>query len=150
MLTDYALALLCAFFALSLRRRREGRRAALWAAAFSVTALAALAGGSFHGFRAFFKESAGLVWKITVIFIAVGAALLIAAGVSSAARPGTSEEEARRDGLLWMRGAVLISLAGLAVLILKLSPHPRFNHNDLYHVIQAGGLYCLYRAALLL
>ena len=65
-------------------------------------------------------------------------------------RPGASGEKARRDGLRWIKRAVLVSLAGLAVLILKLSPHPSFNHNDLYHLIQMGGLYCLYRGAQLL
>jgi hypothetical protein len=150
MITDYALALVCSFFAFSIHRRGVGGRASLWAAAFSVTAFAALAGGTFHGLRALLGEHAALLWRITSVSIALGAALLIAAGVFSAALPGASGEKARRDGLLWIRRAVLSSLAGLAVLILKLSPHPSFNHNDLYHMIQMGGLYCLYRGALLL
>jgi len=32
----------------------------------------------------------------------------------------------------------------------RVSIHRYFNHNDLYHVIQAGALYCLYRAGALL
>ncbi|MGH9390001.1 MAG: DUF6962 family protein, partial [Vicinamibacteria bacterium] len=65
LLTDYALTILCAWFALSLASRSAragGRNAGLWVAAFSVTALAALAGGTAHGFRIPLGESWGLVW----------------------------------------------------------------------------------------
>lgn len=153
MLTDYALTLLCAWFAFSLWRRSGpsgGRRVGLWVAAFSVTALAALAGGTAHGFRVPLGETWGLVWRITVLSIAAGSALLIAAGVRSAVRPQAEHEEARREGIVWLKRAIGVSLAGLAVLVLKLSPHADFNHNDLYHVIQMGGLFCLYRGAVLL
>jgi len=152
-LTDYALTLLCAGFAFSLRsrsRRSGGRKVGLWVAAFSVTALAALAGGTAHGFRIPLGETWSLVWSITVVSIAAGAALLIAAGVRSAVRPQEGDESARREGFLWLKRAIGVSLAGLAVLVLKLSPHPHFNHNDLYHLIQMGGLFCLYRGAVLL
>jgi hypothetical protein len=150
MLTDYALSLLCTWFAFSLWRRSGGRRVGLWGAAFTVTALAALAGGTAHGFRLPLGETWGLVWRITVLSIAAGSALLIVAGVRSAVRPQAEHEEARREGIVWLKRAIGVSLAGLAVLVLKLSPHPHFNHNDLYHVIQMGGLFCLYRGAVLL
>ncbi len=148
LLTDYALTLLCAFFAFSLFRRSRGRKVGLWIAAFTVTAFAALAGGTAHGFRVPLGESWSLVWKITVLSIAAGSALLIAAGVRSALRPEASDDRARREGFLWLKRAIGVSFAGLAVLVLKLSPHPHFNHNDLYHGIQMGGLFCLYRGAL--
>jgi hypothetical protein len=151
MLTDYALTILCGWFAHSLGRhsaRAGGRRVGLWVAAFFVTALAALAGGTAHGFRIPLGETWGIVWRITVLSIAAVAALLIAAAVRSAMRPQAEHEGARREGILWLKRAIVVSLAGLAVLVLKLSPHPHFNHNDLYHVIQMGGLFCLYRGAL--
>ena len=148
MLTDYALTLICAFFAFSLYRRSGGRKVGLWVAAFSVTALAALAGGTAHGFRIPLGVSWSLVWKITVVAIASGSALLIAAGIRSAFGRVFSDERARREGFRWLKRAIGVSLAGLTVLVLKLSPHPQFNHNDLYHVIQMGGLFCLYRGAL--
>ena len=148
MLTDYALTLLCAFFAFSLHRRSEDRKLGLWLTAFSVTALAALAGGTAHGFRVPLGENWSTVWTITVASIAVGSGLLIAAGIRSVLRPDATDQTARREGILWLKRAIGVSLAGLTVLILKLSPHPHFNHNDLYHVIQMGGLYCLYRGAL--
>jgi hypothetical protein len=43
-----------------------------------------------------------------------------------------------------------LSLAGGLVLALDLRPHPRFNDNDLFHVIQTGGVLFLFQAALLL
>jgi hypothetical protein len=118
----------------------------LWVAAFSVTAFAALAGGTAHGFRIPLGESWGVVWRITVASIVAGSVLLIAAGIRSALRP-EAEGEARREGIRWLKRAIGVSLAGLAVLVSKLAPHPQFNHNDLYHVIQIAGLYCLYRGA---
>jgi hypothetical protein len=150
MLTDYALTLVCAVFAIRLYRASEGRRIGLWVSAFSVTAFAALAGGTAHGFRVPLGENWSLIWRITVVSIALGSGLLVAAGIRSATRPQSGNERARREGILWMKRAIGVSLAGLAVLVLKLAPHRHFNHNDLYHVIQMGGLYCLYRGAVLL
>lgn len=150
MLTDYALTLVCAVFAIRLYRGWEGRSVGLWVAAFSVTAFAALAGGTAHGFRVPLGEDWSVVWRTTVVSIALGSALLVAAGIRSALRPQSGDERARREGILWLKRAIGVSLAGLAVLVLKLAPHRHFNHNDLYHVIQMGGLYCLYRGAVLL
>ena len=150
MLTDYALALLGAYFAYSLHLRFPGRKRQLWVAAFSVIAVAALAGGTAHGFRIPLGETWGIVRRITFLSIALGAVLLIIAGVLTAIYPETHDRAERRNGHLWLKRAVIVSMIGLVVLILKLSPHPRFNHNDLYHVIQMGGLYCLYRGAIFL
>jgi hypothetical protein len=150
MLTDYALTLLCGWFALTLYLRSEGRRLGLWIAAFGVTAFAALAGGTAHGFRIPLGDAWAGVWRVTVASIAASSALLIAAGFRSALRPETADGEARRRGRAWLKRAIGVSLLGLAVLVRKLAPHPAFNHNDLYHVIQMGGLYCLYRGAALL
>jgi hypothetical protein len=122
----------------------------LWVAAFLVTALAALAGGTAHGFRIPLGGNHGLLWRVTVIAIAAGSALLIAAGLRCALRPEVDDREDRRAGHRWLKGAVAVSLVGLAVLVLKLGPHRHFNHNDLYHLIQMAGLYCLYRGAGLL
>ena len=74
MLTDYALTLACAWFALSLLRRGKGRKVGLWVAAFLMTAFAAVAGGTAHGFRIPLGESHRLVWTITVAAIAAGSA----------------------------------------------------------------------------
>lgn len=41
---------------------------------------------------------------------------------------------------------VAVSLAGALVQSSGIDLHPHFNHNDLFHVIEIGGLYCFYRA----
>ena len=45
-----------------------------------------------------------------------------------------------------MVACVLLNAAGIAVQLTKLAPHPRFNHNDLFHVFQLAALWCLYLA----
>lgn len=57
-------------------------------------------------------------------------------------------------GALLLRGAtrpallaflcVSLNMAGVAVQMRRLAPHPRFNHNDLFHVFQLAALGCLY------
>lgn len=50
----------------------------------------------------------------------------------------------------WLAGGVLVSFLAAAVQINEISFHQHFNHNDLYHVIQMGGMYLFYRGALIL
>jgi hypothetical protein len=50
----------------------------------------------------------------------------------------------------WLIGGVLVSFSAAAVQVTGVALHPRFNHNDLYHAIQMGGMYLFYRGALLL
>jgi hypothetical protein len=45
----------------------------------------------------------------------------------------------------WMLAGVAVSLAGAAVQALRLAPHPDFNHNDLYHVIQCTAMAFYFR-----
>lgn len=47
----------------------------------------------------------------------------------------------------WVLAGTLVSLAGGFALTARLAPHPAFNHNDLFHVLQMAGLFCFYRAA---
>jgi hypothetical protein len=49
----------------------------------------------------------------------------------------------------WVLGGVAVSVLAAVIQQAKLSPHPSFNHNDLYHVVQAVGLWLLYRGAAL-
>jgi len=46
----------------------------------------------------------------------------------------------------WLIGAIVVSFVAAGVQQLELSPHSRFNHNDLYHLVQAVGLWLFYRA----
>lgn len=41
---------------------------------------------------------------------------------------------------------VVLNLAGIMVQMRGVSPHPSFNHNDLFHVFQLAALCCLYAA----
>ena len=153
MLTDYALAALCLYFAAALwrgSRRAEKRRVGLWMAAFLVTAFAALAGGTAHGLRLLLGDRWDSVWAITVWSIVASSILLITAGVRSVLRSQARDATQRSEGIRWLERGIVISLVGLAVLAAKLSLHEHFNQNDLYHLIQMGGLYCLYRGAILL
>lgn len=45
----------------------------------------------------------------------------------------------------WIAAGILLSFAAAAVQAMRLAPHPHFNHNDLYHVIQLGAFWLLYR-----
>lgn len=59
-------------------------------------------------------------------------------------------------GALFLRGSTRPALFALACVILNaggvviqmrgLAPHPRFNHNDLFHVFQLAALWCLFLA----
>jgi hypothetical protein len=50
----------------------------------------------------------------------------------------------------WLAAGVGVSVVAGAIQAFRLAPHPRFNHNDLFHVVQMAALYCLYRGGLLL
>jgi hypothetical protein len=50
----------------------------------------------------------------------------------------------------WLIGGVLVSFLAAAVQFNEIALHQHFNHNDLYHVIQMGGMYLFYRGALIL
>ena len=50
----------------------------------------------------------------------------------------------------WIFAGVGVAVAAALVQALGIAPHPQFNHNDLFHVIQMVALYLLYRAGLLM
>lgn len=45
-------------------------------------------------------------------------------------------------------GGIVVCFAGAAGQAAGLAPHPHFNHNDLYHVVQMIGMWLIYRGAL--
>jgi 4-amino-4-deoxy-L-arabinose transferase-like glycosyltransferase len=54
----------------------------------------------------------------------------------------------RRDrASLWILGGVGVSVLAAAVQAGGFAPHPYFNHNDLYHVIQIGAMLLLHAGA---
>ena len=48
----------------------------------------------------------------------------------------------------WILSAIALSIVGSVIQIMKLAPHPHFNHNDVFHLIQLAGNWLFYRAAL--
>lgn len=199
LLTDYLLAALVLAFAarLAATGRRQGQKAVLlWGAAFAASGLAALAGGTVHGFVLYLGEpAAAALWKVTVYLVGLAGLLLLSACavaiLTGAARRGlillaalkfagyvlwmASHDDfryviydyapallavlllqiyaalRRRDPAApWVVGGILVSFLGAGIQAAGLAPHPHFNHNDLYHVMQMGAFYLLYRGGLLL
>jgi len=88
MITDYAMGALALVLALRLfgdagaGRQLSGR---LWAAALLMTAVAAIVGGTYHGFIQWMPGATGRVaWKITLLATGMGSACLLAAAVVAA------------------------------------------------------------------
>ena len=83
LLTDYALAGVTGWLAYLLFRGREGQRArVLWALAFAALALAAVLGGTWHGFSPALAEVAVLlVWKTTVLTVGIASFGMLAGSV---------------------------------------------------------------------
>jgi len=50
----------------------------------------------------------------------------------------------------WLVGGVLVSFLAVAVQVNEIAIHRHLNYNDVYHMIQMGGMYFFYRGALLL
>jgi uncharacterized protein DUF6962 len=195
-LTDYVLCAECAAFAWLIARRPANLMALRrWTVLFFVfTALAALSGGTVHGFYAPESGSVGRVlWKISMLAIgataqaawAIGAYLLfddhrrrivlrIAATLTAAYAAVivsvTDEFWVAVAGYLpaaafllaaFLRGAVrrraswaklgacalALSFAAAAIQQLRIALHPvYFNHNALYHLVQAVALALLFIA----
>jgi hypothetical protein len=122
----------------------------LWVAAFAITAVAALAGGTAHGFRLYLGAHWSVVWTVTLWSIGAGALLLLLAGLRSVLRPETGAQKDRKAGASWLKKGIVVSAIGIVLMASKVSLHPHFNQNDLYHVVQMAGLYCFYRGGLLL
>ncbi|MGC4075008.1 MAG: hypothetical protein QM760_21415 [Nibricoccus sp.] len=86
----------------------------------------------------FFAGFAVLHPRFFVPIIDYGSTLLAWFVAAVALRPAWSS---------WMTTAILLSGTAAAIQQLKLGPSAFFNHNDLYHVIQAVALFAFYQAA---
>jgi hypothetical protein len=140
MLTDYLLAIASLLFAVLTFRRRSSHRAMdLWILAFTCAAIAALIGGTFHGFRLHFSESAAKsLWDTTMIFIGATTGFLIAATIVSSLRDG------KKPRVQWLKRGIVVSGLGVAFQKIGWAPSPSFNHNDVYHLVQIAGFWCFY------
>ncbi|MFQ5432083.1 MAG: hypothetical protein ACE5EN_06215 [Nitrospinota bacterium] len=83
--TDYLIALVCLFFAYRLyaRYKVDGQKSILlWSLAFSFTAAASLAGGSYHGINAMIPDTALIIlWKTTIYSIGLAGLTMLAGTV---------------------------------------------------------------------
>jgi len=141
MITDYMLALVCAVFAiLTLRLQSPHRGIPVWFLAFFTGSIAALLGGTFHGFKAHLSAGrAKGIWEFTLILIGASAAFMIAGAVVSSLGRGDLES------VRWIRRGLVVSAGGFAIQKIGWDIHQHFNHNDLYHVIQIAGFWCLFQ-----
>jgi hypothetical protein len=144
MLTDYALAAASLGFAISVGRLigpHTRVSAWFWCAAFIAAGVAAVLGGTYHGFAASMDGgTCQSLWSVVTFSMGACAAFITAAVHSACVR--------RKDGTVkWLVCGITMTLVGVAV---QQSGFPRsahFDHNDAYHLIQIGGLYFLFRCA---
>lgn len=135
-LTDYLLALTCAWFAWRLLARPP-RTSLLWGLGFACLAAASAAGGTFHGLRPRLEPgTASAFWNVTLVGIGAGAGFILSALLVQ--RAGVSVRL-----LHWAGG---ITGAALVLLAAQVGLHPHFNHNDVYHCLQWIALVILYRS----
>ena len=138
LLTDYILAAGSLFFAVRLKAitQNQGQTCRkLWGLAFLFAAVAALLGGTYHGFSVYLGEFLHpALWNSTVYFIGLASGLMISGAL-------TASLNRQDESVRWFLSGVGISLLGL---------HEHMNHNDLSHLVLLGALYLFYRGSRLL
>ena len=185
MATDYLLAATGFAAAMWLWKTAAGAPGRWWAAAFVASGVAAVLGGTSHGYAPVLdKQTHGLVWRLTYVTVGIanfcilyGAALavvperflraaaailalrllvvavalillaqfryvlydyaitLVGLLVLAAVRGGRGQ-----PGAGWVMAGVALSLAGAVVQLGRIGQGRVFNHNDLFHVLQAIGI----------
>jgi hypothetical protein len=142
-LTDYALAAASLVFAALIGRSiGESNRLCgwFWCATFTACSVAAVAGGTFHGFASVFGAGVrAALWN--VVMFSIGAAAGLAGAAIYAGR------HAGRPGATWLTYGIAITLAGLVVQQGFTPVDTVLNRNASYHLIQIAALYCLFRYA---
>ena len=185
MATDYLLAATAFAAAMWLWKTAAGTPGRWWAAAFVATGVAAVLGGTSHGYAPVLdKQAHGLVWRLT--YVTVGAAnFCVLYGAALATLPGRVRRAAlailllrllvvaaalvalaqfryvlydyaitlagllalaaalgarRQPGAAWVVAGVAASALGAVVQLARIGQGRVFNHNDLFHVVQALGI----------
>jgi uncharacterized protein DUF6962 len=185
MVTDYLLAATAFGAAMWLWKSAAGVPGRWWAVAFVATGVAAVLGGTSHGYAPVIdKQTHGLVWRFTYVtvgianfcilygaalaavprrffraavavllarMLAVAAALIVVAQfrfvlydyaitlvglLALAAALGAQ----RQPGARWIVAGVAASTIGAVVQLTRIGQGRVFNHNDLFHVVQAIGI----------
>lgn len=199
MFTDYVLAVLTMILAvllLGVGRIKSQVSIKLWAAALVATAVAAVVGGTSHGFALHFGEVMKIaLWKVTVYAIGLASFFMLSGTImASVAGPlgrwlqaaavlkfivyavwmATHDEfryviydyapamfgvlmlqvyayfSRREASVKWIIAGILVSFAAAGIQQSGFTLHQHFNYNDIYHIIQMGAIYLLYKGALLL
>jgi len=147
MLTDYVLTAVSFFFAVRLRQtlnQREARSVKLWMIGFLLSALAAAVGGTFHGFTLYFTATVSkAMWNVTVFLLGACSAFMVAGTL-------VASIDRKSPTARWLLTGLAISGLGLVLLAAGIRLHEHFNHNDIYHCVQAVALYYFYKGARLL
>jgi len=185
MVTDYLLAATGFGAAMWLWKSAAGVPGRWWAVAFVATGVAAVLGGTSHGYAPVIdKQTHGLVWRLTYVtvgianfcilygaalaavprrffraavavllarMLAVAAALILVAqfrfvlydyaitlvGLLALAAALRAQ---RQPGAKWIVAGVAASTIGAVVQLARIGQGQVFNHNDLFHVVQAIGI----------
>ena len=82
-----------------------------------------------------------VLWNVTIFLIGFSAACMVS---------GTRVAVVGLEGRRWLIRGVTLTLVGLAIQQSGFVLHRNLNHDDIYHLIQLGGLYFFYRGASLL
>jgi hypothetical protein len=108
LVTDYALAAVCAWLGVRLYRKSEAQRSrAYWGAALLALAFTALLGGTYHGFQySIANFAASWLWKFTVLLVGL-ASFCMLAGSATATGAG-----ALRKGIFVFAAVKLIVYEG--------------------------------------
>lgn len=97
--------------------------------------LAAVTVLGIYGVAALQKPEFATAGRMALLMLVTFATLSAALFLSGAMQPASL-----------MLACVVLNVAGVAVQMRNIAPHPRFNHNDLFHVFQLAALFCLYAA----
>ncbi|NIR48750.1 hypothetical protein GWN42_16695 [candidate division KSB1 bacterium] len=199
MLTDYLLAFVILVLSgrlFGLNQTERQRSIQLWNFGFVATALAALLGGTSHGFALYLNAfTKAAIWKGTVYAIGFASFFLLAGTIIASVNHPlrrwlllfttmklliyagwmlTHDDfsyviydyvpsmvgvillqfyayvKRRNRSAVWLISGVLVSFASAGIQMSGFGLHEHFNHNDLYHVVQMGAMYLLYRGIRLL
>lgn len=196
-LTDYVLGFETLFFAALLLRTciAEGHiSVGLWAAGFVATGIAAITGGTFHGFPGLDSSVRSGLWKCTVVAVGVTSLCLFSSATIAAFRGMTRqillalciaefliyavwmaghtefkyaiynyapamigilliqlyELRGSSAAASWIVAGLVVSFAAVGIQQSGIKIHKNLNYNDLYHIIQMGAMFLLYRGGVLL
>ena len=124
--------------------------ALLWKATLAALGSAGRRGASAVAAAAALKLGIFLLWAASHdeydgVILDSSAAMAAILGLQ-----GVAWMKRRASSAPWIASGILVSFAAAAVEALGFSPGPRFSHDDLYHVVQIGALFLLYRGGRLL